>query len=158
MKQCKQCERTLPIEEFHKGKISYCKVCAKIRSKKWYAKNTKQARFNHKKYYMEVSKENGNIGGNYTHDVKCGVYMFKNIITGEFYIGTSTNMRQRVTRHFSPRGRSRNKHIYKSIKQYGKESFVWGVIEYCEPNVRFEVETKWIQHYKCDKIWNDKKT
>jgi len=158
MVECKQCKRTLPIEDFHKNKISYCKVCSRKRAKQWYENNNKRARFNFKRYYMEVLKVSGNVGGEYSHDKRCGVYMFKNTITQEFYIGCSTNMRQRVSRHFSPRGRTRNKHIYKSVKTYGKESFVWGVIEYCKPEDRFDVETKWIQHYECDKMWNDKKT
>lgn len=156
MRECRECERILPMEEFHKGKNSYCKCCSRKRAKTWYQNNIKRARFNQKKYYMEVLKEMGELGGNYEYDKKCGVYLFKNTITNEFYIGASTNMKQRVSRHFSPRGRTRNKYIYKSVKQYGKEAFVWGVIEYCNTKAEaLEREDYYIK--KMNPTWNTKK-
>jgi group I intron endonuclease len=85
-----------------------------------------------------------------------GVYMFKNIITGEIYIGAAKNMPRRITRHFTPRGKSRNKYIYKSIKQYGKQAHVWGVLEYCDTVEKaFERETYYISIYQPQ--WNTKK-
>jgi group I intron endonuclease len=78
--------------------------------------------------------------------------MFKNIITGEMYIGAAKNPPRRVARHFSPKGRTRNKYIYKSVKRYGTKAHVWGILEYCTLENMFERETHYIQIYQPQ--WN----
>jgi predicted GIY-YIG superfamily endonuclease len=133
---------------------SYCNPCSRVLSKKHKLDNPEAWKAYREKYYKE-NVEYFNKRQPYKDAFAPGVYMFKNIITGEIYIGAAKNPPRRVSRHFSPKGRTRNKYIYKSVKQYGKEAHVWGILEYCTLENMFERETHYIQLYKPQ--WNIKK-
>ena len=60
-----------------------------------------------------------------------GVYKITNTITGEFYIGSSQNIKQRWANHKSP---SRwelhpNVKLYKAFTKYGLDNFTFEIIE-----------------------------
>jgi len=84
------------------------------------------------------------------HSIEPGVYMVKNLITGERYIGQSVIPYSRRAIHFSNHketGTSRcptNKLMQKAMKQYGLESFVFGIIEHCKPKQLLERERYYI--------------
>lgn len=158
-KDCPKCGKTKELTEFHlykrkSGKLaykSYCKTCSRTISKQWKDNNKEHVEKYIRNYYIEHSDIFNKIP--YAKTEAMGVYMFKNLITGECYIGAAKNMPRRVSRHFTPRGRSRNRFIYKSVKTYGKQAHVWGPIEYCNTmEEAFARETYWIN--KLNPTWN----
>lgn len=67
---------------------------------------------------------------------KCaGVYMIKNILNSKTYIGSSSNIRRRLQTHINhlQKGRHANKHLLSAYNKYGQKSFVFCVLETCEP-------------------------
>tara|TARA_R110002050_G_scaffold97704_6_gene203095 strand:- start:178 stop:768 length:591 start_codon:yes stop_codon:yes gene_type:complete len=53
------------------------------------------------------------------------VYKVENIITGEFYIGKTSNLMQRMESH---QKRSSNKNLRHSMKDYGKENHIFHIL------------------------------
>ena len=160
---CKKCGKERDLSDFsvytnNNGKPqvkSYCNPCSRAYSKQHKLNNPEAWKAYRDQYYKD-NVEYFNKRQPYKDSFAPGVYMFKNILTGEMYIGAAKNMPRRVSRHFAPRGRSRNPYIYKSVKQYGKEAHVWGVLEFCDTvEQAFERETHYIQIYQPQ--WNTKK-
>ena len=60
-----------------------------------------------------------------------GVYKITNTITGEFYIGSSKNIKHRWATHKSPSTHKRlpNSKLYKAMTSYGLDNFTIEVIE-----------------------------
>ena len=60
-----------------------------------------------------------------------GVYKVTNNITGDFYIGSSRNIKKRWSNHKSSSVWKRypNSRLYKDMAQYGKDKFIFEVIE-----------------------------
>lgn len=76
----------------------------------------------------------------------CYVYCVRNQITGKQYIGKTTYGRKRVVSHFRlwKTPANHKNPFYLDIKKYGKENFVWGVVEYAEEEKLKERETHYI--------------
>lgn len=74
-----------------------------------------------------------------------GVYRLQNIMTGNFYIGSTVDLYKRHARHrYVLKNRIKeNIRILKDCQKYGEKSFIFGVIEYCEKEKLLERE----QHY-----------
>ena len=64
-----------------------------------------------------------------------GVYEIINTITGDFYIGSSVDLKRREREHFreSAWKHNQNKPLYKYMQQYGKENFLFKTIWLCVP-------------------------
>lgn len=86
-----------------------------------------------------------------------GIYKITNVITGECYIGQSTNVNRRL--HDHKRLLRNNKHKYKrgslSLLQiawntYGENNFKFEVIELCDKQDLNKREIYWIKHYQCN--------
>lgn len=64
-----------------------------------------------------------------------GVYIIKNLINGNFYIGSSCDIKKRWNSHKS--GLRNNKHVNKHLQnawnKYGEENFIFEIIEECLP-------------------------
>lgn len=75
-----------------------------------------------------------------------GIYRITNEITGEFYIGQSGRMENRLNAHkrraFNPNHREYDSPLYKSIRKYGIENFRFEILETISLNA---LEEKWIQ-------------
>lgn len=106
-----------------------------------------------------------------------GVYKITNNITGEFYIGSSKNIKHRWAHHKSPSmwKQHPNSKLYKDMAQYGRDNFTIEVIE--ETADLKEREQHWIEqlnpsynnyqakgidieryketHRRCRKEWNE---
>jgi hypothetical protein len=78
--------------------------------------------------------------------IEPGVYMIKNQITGERYIGSSKRPYRRRSDHFSIQtGRiTTNENMQIDLKQYGKLAFVFGILEHCELEQLLEREQYYI--------------
>ena len=77
-----------------------------------------------------------------------GVYKITNNITGEFYIGSSCNIKQRWSQHRNPAAQKRqpNSKLYKDMASYGLDNFTIEVIE--ETDNLKEREQYWIEQLK----------
>ena len=60
-----------------------------------------------------------------------GVYKITNIITGDFYIGSSCNIKQRWSQHKNPSVWKLypNLGLYKDMAKYGRDNFTFEIIE-----------------------------
>ena len=60
-----------------------------------------------------------------------GVYKITNIITGDFYIGSSKNIKLRWAQHKRPSIQKRlsNSKLYKAMASYGLDNFTFEIIE-----------------------------
>ena len=150
-KECKDCKKELDLSLFHysdkkKGILkSYCKDCSYQRALKNIEKDPIAYRYYQKRYYQE--NPNRYPGNHYNQKIppQCGVYIVDCLLTDDSYVGCSTNLRNRKWKHFSNKGHGKNKQLSKLIKTYGKEAFDFRVLEYCDREVMFELETKYIQ-------------
>lgn len=63
-----------------------------------------------------------------------GVYRIQNIISGNFYIGSTNDLYKRWARHkyVLKMGLRENIRMNKDCEKYGINSFVFGVVEYCD--------------------------
>lgn len=84
-----------------------------------------------------------------TFDSKGGVYKITNLITGDFYVGSTVNFKRRLANHKSPCTHSfyDNRRLYQEIYEYGRENFEFEVLECCTENL-VECEQKWISELK----------
>ena len=78
-----------------------------------------------------------------------GVYEIINTITGECYIGSSNNLKNRKRQHFGESNwkHNPNKPLYKDMKQYGKDNFLFKPIWLCDPEELKKYEQAAIEKY-----------
>lgn len=76
-----------------------------------------------------------------------GIYKITNTITGEFYIGSSSNIYQRWSSHKirykEKNSREYNKKLYCSMREYGINNFKFEIIEQCDYDL-FRKEQEYI--------------
>ena len=146
MKKCSTCKIEKELEQFSKSSYS-CKQCAKERTKKWQKDNVQKVvehsrewRKVNKGYHLEYPKTK----------LEPGIYMVKNLITGKRYVGQSATPYKRRGEHLSvvKKIRNTNEWLQDDLKQYGRESFVFGVIEHCEKERLLEREQYYIRQMK----------
>lgn len=81
----------------------------------------------------------------------CGVYRIRNTSNGHVYIGsTSQTFNKRWNTHASylRRNAHNNKPLQRAWEKHGEESFVFEVLEICDPRHRFDVEQVMIDFYR----------
>jgi group I intron endonuclease len=64
----------------------------------------------------------------------CGVYQIKNTITGDYYIGSSCNIKHRVNQHrwYLSNNKHCNPHLQRAWNVYGKPAFEFSTILLCD--------------------------
>ena len=82
---------------------------------------------------------------------KCGIYLIRNLLTGKLYIGKSINIYKRIKAHIwsldNKRIKEENPHFIASWHKYGKENFMYCIIEECLYECLKERERYWILYY-----------
>lgn len=73
-----------------------------------------------------------------------GIYKITNLINNKSYIGQSVDVHRRWKEHCRL---STNSLIAKKIQQYGKENFLFEIIEECQISELNKKEQYWIQYY-----------
>jgi hypothetical protein len=105
-----------------------------------------------KEHYNENKEQHKQITKNNANSIPAGIYMIKNKITGESYIGQSIQPYRRRTEHFSKLTKNYNQitppRLQSAIKQHGKICFVFGVLEYCSKEELLAKEKYYIDLYK----------
>lgn len=76
------------------------------------------------------------------------VYCFHCIFSGKKYIGKSTNIKQRLSRHRRNVKNNVLSKFYTAVKKYGWDGFVFGIVEECDVNILDEREIFYIEKYK----------
>ena len=76
----------------------------------------------------------------------CGVYKITNVITGDFYIGSSVDVYSRFTLHMKRdvnRYAPKNHPFYVDILNYGSENFKLEILEECNREDKIKREQYW---------------
>jgi len=85
----------------------------------------------------------------YRENKKSGIYRWNNLITGEVYIGSTINLRKRLSEYFSPKFLKKEilknrSLISNSLLEYGYSNFSLDIMEYCEPKLLMHREQYYI--------------
>ena len=80
---------------------------------------------------------------------KSGIYQIRNFINGKIYIGSAVNLYRRKYEHLYDLSSSthHNIHLQRAFDKYGEQNFVFEIIEFCEPDVRYEIEQYWLDNF-----------
>lgn len=74
----------------------------------------------------------------------CGIYKITNKVNNKKYIGKSIHIEQRWKEHLKGKG---SKDLYKDILYYGKENFIFEILEVCKEDLLNQKEEYWIKYY-----------
>lgn len=81
-----------------------------------------------------------------------GIYKITNNINGKSYIGQSINIRKRFNAHksaaFNPKNRHYNAPLYRAIRKYGIDNFVFEILEECDEAELNDREIFYISKYQ----------
>ena len=77
----------------------------------------------------------------------CGIYKITNTITGDFYIGSSKDVKKRWREHKCPSSWNKqpNNPMYLDMKKYGIDKFVFEILEEVEADKLKEAEQQFIE-------------
>ena len=80
----------------------------------------------------------------------CGIYKITNTITGDFYIGSSKNVKRRWREHkFPSRWREHpNSQLYLDMNKYGLDKFDFQILAEVEPDYLKVIEQQFIETLK----------
>ena len=80
----------------------------------------------------------------------CGIYKITNTVTGDFYIGSSKDVRRRWVSHKckSVWNNNPNSQLYQDMKKYGVDKFEFEILAEVEADKLKETEQKFIEALK----------
>ena len=75
------------------------------------------------------------------------VYVIKNLVNGKVYVGQTKNLTKRKRKHFGVAKSGDKRPLYAAIRKYGKESFLFEILEECDDILIEQREQFWIKQY-----------
>ena len=83
-------------------------------------------------------------------EIISGIYKITNTVTGDCYIGSSNDVKRRWKEHKKPSrwNDNPNNQLYKDIQEYGKDKFVFEILEEVEAGQLKEKEQYFIETLK----------
>lgn len=82
---------------------------------------------------------------------KCGIYKITNLISNQIYVGQSIDILCRWRHHktdaFKNDQQYQNNPLYKDIRRYGLNNFLFEIIEECRVNELNDKQKYWISYY-----------
>jgi group I intron endonuclease len=84
----------------------------------------------------------------------CGIYKITNTINNKVYVGSSINLKEREYKHFwmLKKGLHDNHYLQNSFDKYGKENFIFEIIDFCEPKELISRENELIKFYEANNL------
>lgn len=81
---------------------------------------------------------------------KCGIYSIFNLQNGKRYIGSSVDLYNRLHEHWHnlKNNKAYNKHLQSAWNKYEEENFSFNILEFCEPEERFDREQYYMDFMK----------
>lgn len=78
-----------------------------------------------------------------------GIYKIINNETGQFYVGSSTDLRRRARAHRNQLRKSKhpNPHLQNAWNKYGEDAFEFVVIETCDPENVLDIEQSYLDAF-----------
>lgn len=157
-KKCNKCKQIFGVDMFYRDKTrsdglaTRCKTCSNKISYNQYHNNVEHWNEYHRERYSKNPYPSREKAAELRNSIKPGVYMIKNKLTGECYIGQSTKPYRRRVEHFSiyngEKSVSYAKKLQNDIKQLGKNAFLFGIIEYCNKQELADKEQYYLNLYK----------
>jgi group I intron endonuclease len=89
--------------------------------------------------------------------MNAGVYMIECERNGAYYIGSSVNLRSRISNHKNKlaTGKHRNKRLQRTADKYGVDSLDFRILEYCDTEDTIKLEQHYLDmHINCDNCIN----
>lgn len=83
-------------------------------------------------------------------DTCSGIYYFKNLLNGKYYIGQAINIRKRLIHHLGNLSHNRyDAPLYKALQKYGIENFEFGILQRIEEEELFlkDILDFWEKYY-----------
>jgi group I intron endonuclease len=77
-----------------------------------------------------------------------GVYIIDSLLTDDSYVGCSSNLRDRRYKHSRNTGKGKQHRLAKLISEYGWQAFQFRVLETCDKEDIFTLETQYINKLK----------
>lgn len=79
-----------------------------------------------------------------------GIYWIKNTLNNKVYIGSACNLKRRQNEHFARlnKGTHTNRHLQNSWNKYGKDVFIFEILEFVEKPKLIKKEQKYLNKYK----------
>jgi hypothetical protein len=150
-KMCIKCKQELTSNMFYKDKSrkdnlsNRCKQCEKQNydnNSEYFRRCREQFRLNNPEYNKQWNKK-----------IPPGVYMVKCLVNNKFYIGQSVSPNSRKSDHASiyvikEKNNNTNLNLQADLVKYGKDKFIFGIIEHCEPEQLLEREKYYINLYQ----------
>ena len=88
-----------------------------------------------------------------------GIYIIRNKITGDCYVGQSISIKRRLREHKRLLRENKEKYrngestiLQKAWNKYGEENFEFDYLEHCDKNILNEREVYWIKTLQCNRI------
>ncbi len=83
-------------------------------------------------------------------NTNCGIYMIMNLVNGKFYIGSSYNINNRWNNHKAclRTNNHPSKYLQRAYNKYGKDNFIYEVLENCSENNLIQREQYWMDFHK----------
>ena len=78
-----------------------------------------------------------------------GIYKIQNLTNNKVYVGSSKSLKRRQYQHFFQLKNNKhgNAYLQYSYNKYGKESFVFYILEECTEEELIDRESYWIEYY-----------
>lgn len=79
----------------------------------------------------------------------CGIYYIKNVLTNQYYVGQSINIKRRWNQHISLLNKNQHYNVFlqKHWNQYGSDNFTFSIIKSCKEKYLNRFEKLYIKIY-----------